>query len=165
MKTDQVFFSRQLIKGRIAEIIFEQMLRDAGIYTVLSFGYENILPELMRRQNEIKAKQTMEIIRRAPDFAVINNETHDVQLIEVKFMRELSSHWVMKDAERMIESWKPSYLFIATPEGFFLDKVLDIVKNKGEIRPLALSNITEDLQKRYVGLLNEFLSESHGLVD
>jgi len=160
MKSDQIYFSRQLIKGRVAEIIFEQLLRDAGLYTVLSFGYENILPELMHRQNEIKAKQTMEIIRRAPDFAVINNESHDVQLIEVKFMRELSSHWVLRDAERMIESWKPSYLFIATPDGFYFDKVVDIVKNKGEIKPLDMPHVSEDLQAKYVKLLNEFLGEA-----
>lgn len=159
MKTDQIYFSRQLIKGRVAEIIFEQLLRDAGLYTVLSFGYENILPELMHRQNEIKAKQTMEIIRRAPDFAVINNESHDVQLIEVKFMRELSSHWILKYAERMIESWKPSYLFVATPDGFYCDKVVDIVENKGGIKPLDMPHVSENLQEKYVKLLNEFLGE------
>jgi len=35
----QINFSEKLIKGRIAETIFEQILRDAGRFTVLAFGY------------------------------------------------------------------------------------------------------------------------------
>src|SRR3989344_439418 len=101
----QIEFSRQLIKGKIAELIFEQMLRDAGCFTVLAFGYENILPELMRRQHDMKAEQTMEIIRRAPDFAVINNESHDVHLIEVKYRRSMNNAALLQVAERMFESW------------------------------------------------------------
>lgn len=74
MNHDSIDFSRNLVKGRIAETLFEQMLRDAGCFTILAFGYESVLPELAHRQNDLHAEETMEIIRRAPDFAVINNE-------------------------------------------------------------------------------------------
>lgn len=157
MNTQQINFSRQLIKGRIAEIVFEQMLRDAGCFTVLSFGYENILPELMRRQHDMQAEETMEIIRRAPDFAVINNESHEVHLIEVKYRKSIQPGGVLQAAERMYASWKPSYLFIATPEGFFFGKVADIVESKGEIAPLNHPKIPADLQEQYLGILNDFL--------
>lgn len=157
MSNPNIHFSRQLIKGRIAEIVFEQMLRDAGCFTVLSFGYENILPELMRRQHDMHVEETMEIIRRAPDFAVINNETHEVHLIEVKYRKNIDPKFVLEAAERMYTSWKPSYLFIATPTGFFFGKVADIVQNGGVIAPLQHPMITADLQTRYLGVLNEFL--------
>jgi len=39
-------FSRDLIKGRIAEVIFEQMFREQGQYTVIPFGYEQTVPTL-----------------------------------------------------------------------------------------------------------------------
>lgn len=157
MNYDQINFSRQLIKGRVAEMIFEQMLREANCFTVLRFGYENILPELMHRQHDMKAEQTMEIIRRAPDFAVINNDTHDVHLIEVKYRRHVTGVDNLKIAERMLESWKPSYLFMATQEKFYFGKVTDIVKEKGVIAPFEHKNIPQELQSKYLSLLRTFI--------
>jgi len=154
---DPINFSRKLAKGRIAETLFEQMLRDSGCFTILAFGYESVLPELAHRQHDIHAQETMEIIRRAPDFAVINNESHDVHLIEVKYIMHPKTEWVLRDAKRMYESWKPSYLFLATPRGFFFDKAANIVKNKGVIPPLDHPQISSELQKRYTDLLNELI--------
>ncbi len=157
MNYDPVNFSKNLVKGRIAETLFEQMLRDAGCFTILSFGYEKIIPELAHRHNDVKAQETMEIIRRAPDFAVINNDTHDVFLIEVKYLMRPTSDIILADAKRMFESWRPSYLFLATPDGFFFDKASDIVKNNGEIRPFQHPQISMELQKKYTQLLNDFI--------
>ncbi len=154
---NQTEFSRQLIKGKIAEHIFEQMLREAGCFTVLAFGYENILPELMHQQQGMKVAQTMEVIRRAPDFAVINNKTHDVHLIEVKYRQKLKPSEILTLTSRMYESWKPSYLFLATPEGFYFGKVSDIVESEGKIKPLSHSQISLALQDKYRKLLNEFI--------
>ncbi len=157
MNYNPINFSKNLIKGRIAETLFEQMLRDAGCFTILSFGYENIIPELAHRHDDIRAQETMEIIRRAPDFAVINNETHDVYLIEVKYLMKPSENIILKDAERMFQSWKPSYLFLATPEGFYFDMASDIVKNNGIIKPFYHPQISKELQLKYTQLLNEFI--------
>jgi hypothetical protein len=158
MNYDPVTFSRNLIKGRIAESLFEQMLRDAGCFTILSFGYEQIIPELAHRQNDIKAQETMEVIRRSPDFAVINNETHDVFLIEVKYLMHPSPATILNDAKRMVGSWKPAYLFLATPNGFFFDKALDIVKKEGDIAAFSHPQIPQELQDKYLQLLNEFIT-------
>jgi hypothetical protein len=134
MTYDPVGFSRKLVKGRIAEILFEQMLRDAGCFTILAFGYESVLPELAHRQHDMLAEETMEIIRRAPDFAVINNLTHEVHLIEVKYMKNPKTEWILRDAVRIYESWKPSYLFLATPSGFFFDKASAIIDHERDHR-------------------------------
>lgn len=157
MNYDPVNFSKNLVKGRIAETLFEQMLRDAGCFTILSFGYEQIIPELAHRHNDVKAQETMEIIRRAPDFAVINNDTHDVYLIEVKYLMRPTASTILADAKRMFESWKPSYLFLATPEGFYFGKAGDIVKSEGIIEPFSHPNISKELQAKYTELLNEFI--------
>lgn len=157
MEYDPVGFSRKLVKGRVAETLFEQMLRDTGCFTVLSFGYENVIPELARRQQDMRAKETMDIIRRAPDFAVINNETHEVHLIEVKYMKNPRTDWILRDVNRMYECWKPSYLFLATPEGFFFDKAIKVIENKGVMKRLSHPQIPDTLQAKYTELLNEFI--------
>ncbi len=157
MTQDSIPFSRQLAKGRIAETLFEQMLRDAGCFTILAFGYESVLPELAHRQRDMQIEETMEIIRRAPDFAVINNETHDVHLIDVKYMNDPRADWILEAATKMYASWKPSYLFLATPNGFFFDSGQKIVESKGVINPLSHPNIPQELQDKYISLLNELI--------
>lgn len=154
---DSIEFSRNLVKGRIVETLFEQMLRDAGCFTILAFGYESVLPELAHRQHDMQAEETMEIIRRAPDFAVIDNESHEVHLIEVKYMMHPKTEWVFRDAKRMYLSWKPSFLFLATPEGFFFDKAKTIIENEGKIFPLSHPRIPKELQNKYTALLNELI--------
>lgn len=160
MNYDPIDFSRKLVKGKIAETLFEQMLRDTGCFTILAFGYESILPELAHRQHDMHAQETMEIIRRAPDFAVINNESHEVHLIEVKYMMHPKTEWIFRDAKRIYESWKPSYLFLATPEGFFFDKAKTIVEKEGIISPLDHPQISKELQAKYIALLNELIIPS-----
>ena len=163
MNYDPINFSKQLVKGRIAETLFEQMHRDAGGFTILAFGYESVIPELAHRQHDLGAEATMEIIRRAPDFAVIDNKTHEVRLIEVKYRMHPSVADNQKCAKRMHDSWKPSCLFLATPKGFFFDKVSTIVENKGAIAPLSHSHIPEELQKKYTELLNQFIVPTEAL--
>ena len=115
------------------------------------------MPEIANRHDDIKARETMEVIRRSPDFAVINNENHEVSLIEVKYRMHPKKYLILQDALRMYQSWKPSYLFIATPQGFYFDKVENIVQNNGEIKKLNHPKVSEELQNQYITLLNEFI--------
>ncbi len=154
---DPVHFSRNLMKGRVTETLFEQMLRSEGRYTILAFGYENLLPELAQRQGDIHAKETMEIIRRAPDFAIVDHTSHEVRLVEVKYLANPTEKQVLADATRMRASWKSAYLFLATPEGFYFDKASDIVSQNGRISPLLESAVKKELQDKYISLLKEFI--------
>ena len=153
MKNDN--FARNLVKGKIAETIFAQMLRETRTFTVLEFGYEKIIPELVQQgydENNIM----LETLRTAPDFAVINQQTKEVRLIEVKYMRSLNLNYVLRDAERMSESWNPSYLFIATLVGFYFDEINKITENNGEISQLEHPQITKEIQARYLQILKDF---------
>ena len=153
MKNDN--FARNLVKGKIAETIFAQMLRETRTFTVLEFGYEKIIPELVQQgydENNIM----LETLRTAPDFAVINQQTKEVRLIEVKYMRSLNLNYVLRDAERMSESWNPSYLFIATLDGFYFDEINKIIENNGEISQLEHPQITKEIQARYLQILKDF---------
>jgi len=148
-------FTENLIKGKIAEIIFENMLREAGVFTVMHFGYEYILPELTRGNGINKESETMKSVRSAPDFAIINNKTKEVRLIEVKYKKELNRKYILEDANKMAESWNPSYIFLATKSGFYFDNIADIIKANGNISELHHLHISKDLQNKYLDLLNK----------
>lgn len=144
-----------LVKGRIAETVFEQMYRDTGNFTVLEFGYEKIVPELVqggyRERDDI-----VETLRNAPDFAVIDNRKKHVRLIEVKYRRRFLSEETLATAERMQKTWNPSYLFIATSKGFYFDSIEDIIRCNGYITPLKHDEISKEIQERYLEILNDF---------
>ncbi len=148
-------FARNLVKGKIAETIFAQMFRQTKEFTVLEFGYEKIIPELVQQGNR-DGNQLIETLRTAPDFAVINKKTRDVQLIEVKYMKTLNFRNIIKYAERMSQSWNPSYLFIATLDGFYFDEIDTIINNNGRINPLELPQIGKEMQHKYMQILIDF---------
>lgn len=148
-------FARSLVKGKIAETIFAQMLREAGKFTVLEFGYEKIVPELVQ-QGYSENNSLVETLRTAPDFAVINKEKREVRLIEVKYRKQLYSEDILKIASRMHQLWNPSYLFVATLDGFYFDEVKKIVEKEGVIRPLLHPFIPSEMQDRYLKILVDF---------
>lgn len=152
---DNIKFARNLVKGKIAETVFAQMLRETKTFTVLEFGYEKVIPQLVQ-QGYNQDDATLEIIRTAPDFAVIDQNTKEVRLVEVKYMRTLNKIYALRDAKRMSESWNPSYLFIATLDGFYFDKIDKIIKDNGQIAKLEHPQIPQSLQDKYLQILIDF---------
>lgn len=156
MKKSEFFFARSLIKGKIAETVFAQMLRSTGQFTVLDFGYERIIPELVGQNSSGKNDDLVETLRTAPDFAVINKKTKKVHLIEVKYRQTFTKSSILAIANRMSRNWNPSYLFLASTTGFYFDEVKTIIKNKGKISLLKHSQIPDATQARFLKILNEF---------
>lgn len=156
---NNIKFTHELIKGKIAEIIFAQMIRSTGVHTILEFGYEKTLPSLaqMYPKSESSA-ETMEIIKRAPDFTIINHQTKEVHLIEVKYMKDPKSVAVNRAARDIKKSWKQAALFIASPDGFYFDQVETIIKNNGVIKPFKHPKIPAKEIAQYIALLNEFIA-------
>jgi hypothetical protein len=151
--SDNISFTRNLVKGRIAETIFAQMFRDNGRYTVLEFGYEKVVPQLVGH-NYGHNNPVIESLRVAPDFAVINQDTKEVRLIEVKYRQKLETNDVLKCAKKMQASWNPSYLFIATLDRFYFDKISKIVAENGSIS--ILNEISYETQSKYLQILKDF---------
>jgi Holliday junction resolvase-like predicted endonuclease len=156
---NNIHFTHELIKGKIAELIFAQMIRSTDAYTILEFGYEKTLPSLAQMHPKSPATaETMEIIKRAPDFTIINHKSKEVHLIEVKYMNKISKSRVMKSARAIEKSWKRAALFIASPDGFYFGTVEDVISVKGEIKPFRHPKINAKVQAQYIELLNEFIS-------
>ncbi len=156
---NNIKFTHELIKGKIAEMLFAQMIRSTGVHTILEFGYEKTLPSLaqMHPKSDSSA-ETMEIIKRAPDFTIINHKTKEVHLIEVKYMKELKASTVLRAARDIEKSWKQAALFIASPNGFYFDQINTIIKNKGEISTFKHKNLPQNSQAEYLKLLNVFIA-------
>lgn len=74
-----------ILKGRIAETIVSEMLREAG-YFVYQFGYEGLLQSLTQKglprmkAGDIEAEK----VRTMPDFLIMDKEG-DISFIEVKY--------------------------------------------------------------------------------
>lgn len=149
-------WSRNLIKGRIAEVVFEQMLREAGKFTVLPFGYEYTFPKVSQMKKNSKNSNVIDVIKSSPDFVVIEDETKKVSLIEVKYRKKRISSEIKKEAEKIFMLWKPAFLFIASPDGFYFDSVENIIKKEGKIDSLSFLPLTPKLQQKYLDILNDF---------
>lgn len=152
---NQLNFSRQLIRGRITETVFEQMIRSEGRYDVIPFGYEHTVPTLAQYQHLTEIRQVMDKIADAPDFALVSGDKKEVYLVEVKFRSTLDSAELKSQAEKMTARWNPSWLFVATPNGFFCAPCSAIAKD-GTISRLSESWVTADRQSEHLALLNEF---------
>lgn len=132
------------------------MFRDTDQYTVLEFGYEKVVPQLVGK-NYHHDDPVIESLRVAPDFAVINQESKEVRLIEVKYRQTLDRQNVLACARKMHASWNPSYLFIATLDGFYFDEISKIIIEDGNIS--KLTSIPYDVQDIYLKILIDFESQ------
>jgi len=153
---DGIDFQKNLIKGKIAQIIFEQMFREQGEYTVIPFGYENILPEIFPQRNNFEgAQKAIDNIRNAPDYTLISAKKEKVYLVEVKYRRELNVEGIKDVAAKQMRRWNPSCIFVATQDGFYFDLCSAILKNN-KVSNLTERMISRELQSKYLQLLNEF---------
>ncbi len=155
---NNIKFTHELIKGKIAEIIFEQMIHNTKGYTVLEFGYEKVVHQLAKATKSEDARAMIEIVRKAPDYAIVNEETHNVTLVEIKYMTKRTNGKVNAIAKEIEQSWRHAALFVATPEGFYFDQVDTIIANKGAIKPFHHGKIQPKLIQQYQALLNEFIT-------
>jgi hypothetical protein len=149
-------FSRDLIKGRIAEVVFEQMIRDEGKYTVIPFGYEHTMPTLAQyRHLTAGISKIMDNISDAPDFALISEDKTKVFLVEVKFRAKLDLEEIKECANGLLRRWEYSWIFVATPKDFYCSMCERIIRDNN-INKLSEDWVTKDRQNEYLKLLNEF---------
>lgn len=153
---ENINYVRGLIKGKITETIFEEMFRTTGEFTILPTGYEHTIPELAQYQHHIQIQKVLENIRQSPDFILLSQDKTKVFLVEVKYRKNLITDEVCEIAKTTLELWNPSYLFVASMNGFYFSSCNNIQNNRG-IEALSDKWIERDIQKRYHELLNEFI--------
>ncbi len=149
-------FSRKLIKGRIAEVVFEQMIREESRYAVIPFGYEHTMPTLAQYRDMVQVQHVINNISDAPDFALISEpDKSKLYLVEVKYQKNLNINDLKKYAEKLIARWEYPWIFVATPTGFYCGLCEDIIKEE-RINPLSDNWVAKERRDAYLDLLNEF---------
>jgi menaquinone-dependent protoporphyrinogen IX oxidase len=158
-------FPENLIKGRIAETIFELMFREATDFDIYPLGYEHTTPILRQyRDHQDQPQPHKEVLARvldnfdnAPDFLLTKSDKSAIYLVEVKYRNEeLNTESNLTIAKEINDKWKPSHLFLATPEAFYYDSCQTIINNQGQITRLKESIIPEEKQTYYHQLLMRF---------
>ncbi len=152
-------FAKNFIKGRIGEVIFDQMFREEGDFVVIPFGYERMIPEFTQYASSSDHKEVIDNIRNAPDFALVSQDKKEVFLIEVKYRSNIYIEELVKTAEKIEERWKLVWMFICTPSGFYFNKTTSIIKEK-RITRLEENMISIERQEKYLKLLNEFIKSN-----
>lgn len=76
-------FDYNMIKGRIAEALIEQLFLKLN-YNIFRYGMENTIPGIMNLLKGVRS-DVADTIRKMPDFVIQNTKTGDVFFVEVKF--------------------------------------------------------------------------------
>ena len=142
--------SIDMLKGRIAEAIVEEMLKEAG-FRVYRFGYESLIQNLTQISVELRATRVGRKISSMPDFVVFKEGY--ANFIEVKFRSGKPNH-KSEDYNDLAEFWPESkILFVLKDETCFkIANVCDFVE-RGWLFPLEGDThikVAEDLVKKYV---------------
>ena len=151
-----------IIKGRIAETIVSEMLRDSGYY-VYRFGYEGILQSLIQRglPRMLESDREAEIIRIMPDFIVMTKEG-DVSFVEVKFR---ASNNLERETEQMIlktaKHWPDARMLFVKPKKphFLIARAKDFAK-KHTLYPLEIERflkVSQESIQKYEKLVEKYL--------
>jgi len=111
-------FTRDLLVGSFFKNLVITILDNAG-YEVHPFGYESFLASIKRPlYNAPFGSEVAERIRSAPDLVVLDRETGDLNLVEVKFRGRL---WDDKQAHILVnlyrKYWNESVLVLICPRG------------------------------------------------
>ena len=149
-------FIRNLIKGKIAEIVFQHMFAEAEFCTVIPFGYETIVPQLAQYQHLLDDNDTLTNIRNAPDFILVKPDKTSIVLVDVKYRQQRDPKRVKDIARSMAKRWKTAWLFLATPDGFYFGPCQDIIEHAGAVKPLLEQWVKQEVQEAYLALLREF---------
>lgn len=150
-------FPHKLIKGKIAELVFDQMFRAMGKFTVIPFGYESTLPEIAQSSHLVEYKLVLDQLRTAPDFAIVSHDKTEVFLVEVKYFTLHSEQEIKAIAEKIHLKWKVVWLFVATPHGFYFDSCSKIIRGDGKISRLTNNWVTQEMQDNYLEVLKDFI--------
>ena len=149
-------FVRSLIKGKIAELIFQHMFAESDFATVIPFGYESITPSLAQYQHLVQTQNVLDEIRHMPDFILVKPDQTELVFVQVKYRRKKEQARVLEMAQAMQRRWQTGWLFLATPDDFYMAPSNTIIEAGGEIAPLLSRWIPKAVQLQYLTLLREF---------
>lgn len=155
-----------MLKGRMAETLFEEMMRESG-NIVYRFGYEAIVQNLIQLEEKFSRYSDVgEKIRSIPDFIVLDKRGKPV-FVEVKFRFRPEIHENDFGRFSMIEkSWGAALVLVNCMEQpyFRITKPPYFDSNKRlQLKPLLSTvawNIQPNVYEEYETLVNKYLAQT-----
>ena len=84
MTKNQYNYSENMIKGRIAETLIEELFTSMD-YEVFRYGMENTIPGIRKKLKASKPEEVATELRKMPDFVIKHPVENTVHFVEVKF--------------------------------------------------------------------------------
>jgi len=154
-----------MLKGRMAETLFEDLLRECG-NVVYRFGYEAVVQNLAQLERSFdRHSEVGERIRAIPDFIVIDRKGKP-DFVEVKFrwngkmngeedlkrLKNINKYWEAKLV--VVNCWKQPYFQVCDPP--YVDGRKDLVSKA----LWAESNwkIDKEIYKECEALVHKYLT-------
>ena len=152
-----------IIKGRIAEVLVEELLRACG-NNVYRFGYESLLQNLIQSDaNFDRGTKNGQQVRSIPDFVVVNSYGKPT-FVEVKFRSD--PDWLKAQLLRRIEEfWHAKVVLVTITKPYFRGARLDPSSDCCSFEPLEADrdlNITHAVLKQFEPLVRRFLINGSG---
>ena len=163
--TTQNNFAESMLKGRMAETLFEELMRESG-NVVYRFGYEAIVQNLVQLEGRFnRYNEVAEKIRSIPDFIVIDKKGKPV-FVEVKFrwkselhagdyssklIERIEKYWGAKIV--LVNCWEQPYFRVVDPPYFDKNKKL-------KLKPLVEESewkIDKKIYEKYENLVHRYI--------
>lgn len=150
-------FTKDLVKGKIAEVFFSMMFRGDSSFFVIPFGYEVLIPELARYRDKVRDTHTLKKISSNPDYLLMTSDRQLIKPVDVKYRSNINDlTFLIEKAKETLMYWDDCWYFVASVDGFYFDSCQNIV-NKHSLTPLSFELIDKATQDQYRLLLCEFL--------
>ena len=152
-----------IIKGRIAEALVEELLRTCG-NNVYRFGYESLLQNLIQADANFDRKtKNGQQVRSIPDFVVVNASGKPT-FVEVKFRSDPEG---LKGQllRRIEEFWHAKVVLVTITRPYFRVARLDPSSDGCLFEPLEAErdfNITHGALRQFEPLVRRFLINGNG---
>lgn len=155
-------FGHKLIKGKIAETIFELMFRDTKKFMVFHFGYEFTAPTLAQYKNIgdlTMKKRALDQVDKSPDFILMTEDKKQVYFVEVKYRANFDKKDILETAREIHKRWELCYLFLITKNGFYFSSINTIISKQGVVSRLSTKWVSQGIQDKYSRLSLDFLAQ------
>jgi hypothetical protein len=152
-----------IIKGRIAEALVEELLRACG-NNVYRFGYESLLQNLVQADSNFDRRtKNGQQVRSIPDFVVVNS-CGKPTFVEVKFRSD--PDWLKAQLlQRIEEFWHAKVVLVTITKPYFRVAMLDPSSNGCLFERLEADqdfNVTHAALKQFEPLVRRFLVNGTG---
>ena len=151
-------YSEDLLKGRIAECLVEELLKQSG-NKVYRFGYESILQNLTQ-PGEYPSIDKTELVSKklksTPDFLVVNRKKKPF-FVEVKFRTKVEVY--ERDLKIIEEFWQAKIIMVTIKKPYF--RILDTHSKERNWTSLAKDQdlgVTEKTLEEFNRLVEKYYS-------